>query len=134
MYPEHKLESLWLTQAGSLVFPGQNPSPHVHQVVGGNLFNVTMDPTKNDLGSEATCTTCTFSEDFSNYWTATFFFKAKNGSVKRVVKMPQSDISSTKGGMMVYYMSDALFDNAQRSSVTAFKPGFRMTVGSPAQA
>lgn len=26
-------------------------------------------------------------------------------------------------------MSDALFDTAQRSSVTAFKPGFRMLVG-----
>jgi len=30
---------------------------------------------------------------------------------------------------MVYYMSDALFDTAQKSSVTAFKPGFRMLVG-----
>jgi hypothetical protein len=32
---------------------------------------------------------------------------------------------------MVYYMSDALFDTAQRSKVTAFKPGFRMVVGDP---
>lgn len=31
--------------------------------------------------------------------------------------------------MMVYYMSDALFDTAQKSQVTAFKPGFRMLVG-----
>lgn len=30
---------------------------------------------------------------------------------------------------MVYYMSDALFDTAQKSQVTAFKPGFRMLVG-----
>lgn len=30
---------------------------------------------------------------------------------------------------MVYYMSDALFDTAQKSKVTAFKPGFRMLVG-----
>jgi hypothetical protein len=30
---------------------------------------------------------------------------------------------------MVYYMSDALFDTAQKSPVTAFKPGFRMLVG-----
>ena len=26
---------------------------------------------------------------------------------------------------VVYYMSDALFDQAQKSKVTAFKPGFR---------
>lgn len=30
---------------------------------------------------------------------------------------------------VVYYMSDALFDTQQRSTVTAFKPGFRMLVG-----
>jgi hypothetical protein len=30
---------------------------------------------------------------------------------------------------MVYYMTDALFDTAQASKVTAFKPGFRMLVG-----
>jgi len=29
-------------------------------------------------------------------------------------------------------MSDALFDTAQRTKVTAFKPGFRMVVGNPA--
>lgn len=82
----------------------------------------------HDLVAKSTCTTCQFSEDFSNYWTATFFFKAKNGSYKRVPQIPQ-DNGQAKGGMMVYYMSDALFDTAQRSSVTAFKPGFRMLVG-----
>jgi len=25
-----------------LVTPGQNPSPHTHQIVGGNAFNVTV--------------------------------------------------------------------------------------------
>jgi hypothetical protein len=30
---------------------------------------------------------------------------------------------------MIYYMSDALFDTAQASPVTAFKPEFRMLVG-----
>ncbi|EOO01129.1 hypothetical protein UCRPA7_3317 [Phaeoacremonium minimum UCRPA7] len=38
-------------------------------------------------------------------------------------------MEGTKGGMVVYYMSDALFDTAQKSTVTAFKPGFRMLVG-----
>lgn len=57
------------------------------------------------------------------------FFKAKNGTFKRVPQRPQQGIESTQGGMMVYYMSDALFDTAQKSKVTAFKPGFRMLVG-----
>lgn len=59
----------------SLVNPGENPSPHLHQIVGGNAFNQTMDHTTHDLPSTATCTSCTPTEDFSNYWTATLFFR-----------------------------------------------------------
>lgn len=59
----------------SLVNPGQIPSPHLHQVVGGNAFNVTMDPDQHDLPTTATCTSCTPTEDFSNYWTAVLFFR-----------------------------------------------------------
>ena len=44
-----------------LVEPGKLPSAHVHQIVGGNAFNATMD---TDPAEQATCTTCTFSEDF----------------------------------------------------------------------
>ncbi|KAM7216965.1 protein of unknown function (DUF1996) domain containing protein [Rhypophila decipiens] len=113
-----------------LVNPGQIPSSHLHQIIGGNSFNVTMDPAKGfDLVKKSTCTSCQFSEDFSNYWTATIFFRARNGSFLRVPQIPQQGIESTKGGMMVYYMTDALFDNAQKSKVTAFKPGFRMLIG-----
>lgn len=65
-----------------LVNPGQIPSPHVHQIVGGNAFNVTM-PT-DDVSKYADCTTCSFADDFSNYWTANLYFKARNGSYKRV--------------------------------------------------
>jgi hypothetical protein len=46
-----------------LVTPGLAPSPHVHQIVGGNSFNATMLPSK-DMPGESTCTTCQFSEDF----------------------------------------------------------------------
>jgi hypothetical protein len=49
-----------------IVEPGKVPSAHVHQIVGGNAFNATMDPTL-DIPSKATCTTCSFSEDLSNY-------------------------------------------------------------------
>lgn len=46
-----------------LVTPGLNPSPHLHQIVGGNTFNTTMAP-ENDIPAMSTCTSCTFSEDF----------------------------------------------------------------------
>ena len=46
-----------------LVNPGQAPSPHMHQVVGGNAFNITMQST--DISKLATCTTCGYSEDVS---------------------------------------------------------------------
>lgn len=33
-----------------------------------NAFKPSMDPSSVDIPSQATCTTCTFAEDFSNYW------------------------------------------------------------------
>lgn len=84
-----------------------------------NAFNASMDP-KRDLPGESTCTTCSFSEDFSNYWTAVLYFRARNGTFKRV---PQtSQISGAQAGITVYYMQDALYDTAQKSKVTSFKP------------
>ena len=65
-----------------LVNPGMNPSGHVHQIVGGNAFNFSM--TTGDVSKAATCTSCVFPEDRSNYWTANVYFKAKNGTYKRV--------------------------------------------------
>lgn len=46
-------------------------------------FNITMDP-NNNLNTLATCTTCTYKEDTSNYWTAVLYFKHPNGTFKRV--------------------------------------------------
>ncbi|KAK1756603.1 hypothetical protein QBC47DRAFT_422632 [Echria macrotheca] len=124
---------LTLQRLDPLVNPGQAPSTHLHQIIGGNAFNVTMDPNTLDIPKAATCTTCSFSEDFSNYWTATIFFRARNGSLTRVPQKPQQGFEgSNGGGMVVYYMSDALFDTAQKSKVTAFKPGFRMLLGDAA--
>lgn len=83
-----------------LVTPGI-VSPHLHQVVGGvsnmslisgfyftncapqNAFNFTMDPSR-DPAIHATCTTCRFAEDKSNYWTAVLYFKHPNGTFVRV--------------------------------------------------
>ncbi|ORY58464.1 uncharacterized protein BCR38DRAFT_377107 [Pseudomassariella vexata] len=111
-----------------LVTPGQVPSPHLHQIVGGNSFNASMDPAK-DMPGESTCTTCQFSEDFSNYWTAVLYFKARNGTYKRVPQIPNSGFNGVNAGMTIYYMQDGLYDFQQTSKVTAFKPGFRMFIG-----
>ncbi|KAI0594224.1 hypothetical protein F4775DRAFT_586298 [Biscogniauxia sp. FL1348] len=113
-----------------LVNPGLAPSPHLHQIIGGNSLNVTMDPAK-DMPGESTCTTCQFTEDTSNYWTAVLFFKARNGTYKRVPIRPNVGFDGAEGGMTVYYMQNGLADYQQTSKVTAFKPGFRMIIGDP---
>jgi Domain of unknown function (DUF1996). len=58
---------LLITRLDPLVTPGLPQSPHVHQIVGGNAFNVSMDPLTHDPAQLSSCTTCTFAEDFSNY-------------------------------------------------------------------
>lgn len=113
-----------------LVNPGMTPSPHIHQIVGGNAFNATMDA-KAKFVDSATCTTCQFSEDFSNYWTAIMYFRAKNGTYKRVPQRTNTGFEGANGGMTVYYMQDPIMDRAQKSKVTSFSPGFRMIVGNP---
>ncbi|RDL36013.1 uncharacterized protein BP5553_06625 [Venustampulla echinocandica] len=51
-----------------------------------NAFNTSMHP-ENDLPAFSTCTSCTFSEDFSNHCTAALYFRARNGTFKRVPLM-----------------------------------------------
>ncbi|KAK3988033.1 hypothetical protein QBC44DRAFT_293930 [Cladorrhinum sp. PSN332] len=109
-----------------LVNPGAVQSPHLHQIVGGNSFNATMTPVEFDPSAASTCTTCSFSEDFSNYWTANIYFKARNGSFKRVPQMVNLGLRGS-GGVTVYYIPP--YDG--KTKVTAFKPGFRMLVGDP---
>ncbi|PVH79026.1 hypothetical protein DL98DRAFT_549841 [Cadophora sp. DSE1049] len=114
-----------------LVNPAQIPSPHMHQIVGGNAFNASIPSA--DVGELASCTTCSFADDFSNYWTANLYFKARNGSYKRVPQVPNRELfndkftTQTSGGFVVYYVSDG------KNKVTAFKPGFRMLVGDATQ-
>jgi hypothetical protein len=71
-----------------------------------------------NISEEATCTTCTFSEDFSNYWTAVLFFRHRNGSFHRVPLMANLGLEKQRGGMTVYYT--APYD--KKTKVTAFKP------------
>jgi len=46
-----------------------------------------MDVKTYDIPKESSCTTCTFTEDFSNYWTPVMYFRARNGTFKRVPQM-----------------------------------------------
>lgn len=107
-----------------LVNPSAIPSPHLHQIVGGNSFNASMDPATHDLPKASTCTSCTFSEDFSNYWTAVLYFRARNGTFRRVPQIPSEGLTAN-GGITVYYIPST----DGKTNVTAFKPGFRMLVG-----
>jgi hypothetical protein len=52
------------------------------------------------------------------------YFKARNGTYKRVPQIPNRFLDGETGGMTVYYTS--AYDN---SKVTTFKPGFRMLAG-----
>ena len=69
-----------------------------------------------DISSIASCTTCSFDEDFSNYWTANLYFKSSNGSYKRVPQIANQGLNGDNGGITVYYTSSG----AKQS--TAFKP------------
>lgn len=59
-----------------------------------------MDPEAgHDLVADSSCTTCQFAEDFSNYWTAVMYFRARNGTFKRVPQIAQTGVPMN-GGMV----------------------------------
>ncbi|MBE3042113.1 DUF1996 domain-containing protein [Candidatus Bathyarchaeota archaeon] len=111
--------TLTIQRLDPLVEPGAAPSAHLHQIVGGNAFNVSME---GDIGEQGSCTTCTFSEDFSNYWTAVMFFKHSNGSFHQVPIMQNTALpNGINGGMTVYYTQQDFFNNGNQK-ITAFPP------------
>jgi hypothetical protein len=86
-----------------------------------------MEPGVFDPPKRSTCTSCTYSEDFSNYWTASLYFKSpENSTFQRVPQFANVGLQQT-GGMTVYYMPYS----AKNNKMTAFKPGFRMIAGDP---
>jgi hypothetical protein len=76
-----------------------------------------MNP-KDDLSAKSTCTSCTFTEDNSNYWTAVMYFRSRNGTMKRVPQMANLNLAGQNGGMTVYYI--APYNG--KTNVTAFRP------------
>ena len=69
-----------------------------------------------DVSKLASCTSCTFDQDLSNYWTANVYFQARNGSFKRVPQMVNDQIGAANAGITVYYTAPG------PKTVTAFKP------------
>ncbi|KAM7189662.1 protein of unknown function (DUF1996) domain containing protein [Rhypophila sp. PSN 637] len=124
---------LVIERADPLVNPGMAPTPHMHQIVGGDSFNITMDPETIDPPKTSKCTSCKMSEDFSNYWTASIYFQSpENGTFKRIPQMANGRLNGTameqEGGITVYYMRP--FSGTNKKT-TVFKPGFRMLTGDP---
>ncbi|KAK1835040.1 hypothetical protein QBC39DRAFT_251283 [Podospora conica] len=107
-----------------LVNPGMVPSTHQHQIVGGDAFAASMPYT--DIAKISKCTTCHFDQDFSAYWTANVYFKARNGTYRRVPQIANEGNTGDNAGITVYY-------TAQVNQSTAFAPGFRMLAGDPGQ-
>ena len=77
-----------------------------------------MDHPRLNIPEAATCTSCQFEEDFSNYWTAVLFFRARNGTYKRVPQVGNQFLENSHGGMTVYYIPP--YDG--KTTVTAFQP------------
>lgn len=100
-----------------LVFPGRAYTPHVHQIVGGNSFQLSMPPGEHDLPGESSCTSCSYTQDKSNYWTAAMYFQHNNGSYHRARQVgnggPQGSLNQD-GGITMYYIPSG--------SVRAFAP------------
>jgi hypothetical protein len=107
---------LTIERLDPLVNPGMVGTPHNHQIVGGNAFNASMPAVEYDPAQESTCTSCTFSEDFSNYWTANLYFQARNGTFKRVPQLVNLGLRGREG-ITVYYIPP--YDG--KTKVTAFK-------------
>lgn len=111
--------TLSIQRLDPLMQPGRLPSAHVHQFVGGNALHPNMT---GDISTQATCTTCVFTEDFSNYWTAVMYFKHQNGSYHRVPIMPNAVLpEGMNAGMTIYYTQQDFTSNGD-VRMTAFPP------------
>lgn len=67
-------------RADPIVSPGV-ASSHVHSIMGGSNFNLTMSDTTLE---SSTCTSSLAKADKSNYWTPQLYFKHSNGTFEEV--------------------------------------------------
>ncbi|KAL2857598.1 hypothetical protein BJX68DRAFT_263161 [Aspergillus pseudodeflectus] len=107
---------LVIQRADPIVQPGI-ASAHVHTIMGGSGFGFTMD---YNMTQTSRCNSCSAVEDKSNYWVASLYYHAENGSFTQV---PQN------GGALIYYEQRP--DPAGDGTIVAPPAGFRMVAGSP---
>lgn len=87
-----------------------------------------MDPKAIDPPAQSTCTSCIYTADKSNYWTASIYFQSpENGTFKRVPQMANGRLNRTlleqDGGITVYYMRP--FSGTNKNT-TVFPPVSRI--------
>ncbi|KFZ08439.1 hypothetical protein V502_09355 [Pseudogymnoascus sp. VKM F-4520 (FW-2644)] len=102
-----------------IVNPG-TISAHSHTIMGGNGFSNDMNYADTQA---STCSSCTVTKDFSNYWVPNLYYKGQNGSFTSVEQV---------GGALIYYLQRAdPKDPEYDSGLLAFPEGFRMLAGDP---
>ncbi|KZL83024.1 wsc domain-containing protein [Colletotrichum incanum] len=104
-------------RADPIVNPGALAG-HVHTIMGGNGFDLTMT---YEQARAASCSTCKVTADLSNYWIPTLYYQGQDGKFTSV---------SQSGGMLAYYLfrQDAK-DPEYNNGLIAFPQGFRMLAG-----
>ncbi|KAK9608351.1 hypothetical protein V6Z94_009313 [Aspergillus fumigatus] len=107
---------LVIERADPIVQPGV-ASSHVHTIMGGSGFGFTMD---YNMTQTSQCNSCSAVEDKSNYWVASLYYHAQNGSF---IQVPQN------GGALIYYEQRP--DPTTDGTIVAPPAGFRMVAGSP---
>ena len=95
-----------------IISPGEI-SAHVHTVVGGNGFGISMD---ENAAADASCTQSRVNGDKSNYWAPALYHQNANGSFTKV------EVDYVKA----YYFFDPTDDE-----IVPFPKGFRMISGNP---
>ncbi|OBT83248.1 hypothetical protein VE02_08150 [Pseudogymnoascus sp. 03VT05] len=95
-------------------------SAHSHTIMGGN--GLSNDMTYADTQA-STCSSCTVTKDFSNYWVPNLYYKGQEGSFTSVEQI---------GGALIYYLQRAdPWDPEYEQDLLAFPEGFRMLAGDP---
>jgi len=85
---------------------------------------------EDDPAERSTCTTCTFTDDFSNYWTASMYFRSRNHTYRRVKQLGALWHEDARGGgMTIYYVPHN--GGSDTKNIVTFPKGFRMRNGDP---
>ncbi|KAK1752294.1 hypothetical protein QBC47DRAFT_306703 [Echria macrotheca] len=104
-------------RADPIVHPGA-PAEHVHTIMGGDAFDLTLDFNRTQTSE---CTTCVVTKDLSNYWIPTVYFHAANGSFVSVKQV---------GGLNIYYQERMDWtDYCAGKKLQPFPRDFRMITG-----